>query len=94
MDAVEPRIRELLQGDARMPATVIAERIGWGHSIRLLSGRVAELRDRALESRPYAGWHDGSKRAGRLEVHGIAAQTARRALSRALRPYVARPPIR
>jgi hypothetical protein len=27
-----------------MPATVIAERIGWAHSIRVLSGRVAELR--------------------------------------------------
>lgn len=28
----------------RMPATVIAERIGWTRSIRVLSGRVAELR--------------------------------------------------
>ena len=27
-----------------MPATVIAERIGWAHSIRTLSGRVAQLR--------------------------------------------------
>ena len=27
-----------------MPATVIAERIGWPYSIRTLSGRVAELR--------------------------------------------------
>ena len=26
-----------------MPATVIGERIGWGYSIRTLSGRVAEL---------------------------------------------------
>ena len=29
MDAVEPRIRELLQAYPTMPATVIAERIGW-----------------------------------------------------------------
>ena len=27
-----------------MPATVIGERIGWPHSIRTLSGKVAELR--------------------------------------------------
>jgi transposase len=44
VDPVEPRIRELLQATPTMPATVIAERIGWPHSIRVLSGRVAELR--------------------------------------------------
>ena len=33
-DAVELRIRELLQVYPRMPATVIAERIGWSYSIR------------------------------------------------------------
>ncbi|RAV14658.1 IS21 family transposase [Mycolicibacterium sp. GF69] len=44
VDAVEPRIRELLQVYPRMPATVIAERIGWDRSIRVLSARVAELR--------------------------------------------------
>jgi transposase len=44
VDAVEPRIRELLQATPTMPATVIAERIGWSYSIRVLSGRVAELR--------------------------------------------------
>jgi transposase len=43
-DAVEPRIRELLQACPTMPATVIAERIEWRYSIRTLSGRVAELR--------------------------------------------------
>jgi transposase len=43
-DAAEPRIRELLQVFPTMPATVIAERIGWQHSIRTLSARVAELR--------------------------------------------------
>lgn len=44
VDEVEPRIRELLQAYPQMPATVIAERIGWTRSIRVLSGRVAELR--------------------------------------------------
>ncbi len=44
VDEVEPRIRELLAAWPTMPATVIAERIGWSRSIRVLSGRVAELR--------------------------------------------------
>ena len=44
VDEVEPRIRELLRVYPMMPATVIAERIGWGRSIRVLSARVAELR--------------------------------------------------
>ena len=44
VDVVEPRIRELLAACPTMPATVIAERIGWERSIRTLSGRVAELR--------------------------------------------------
>jgi transposase len=44
VDLVEPRIRDLLQATPTMPATVIAERIGWPYSIRVLSGRVAELR--------------------------------------------------
>lgn len=44
VDEVEPRIRELLAAWPTMPATVIAERVGWSRSIRVLSGRVAELR--------------------------------------------------
>jgi transposase len=44
VDEAEPRIRELLLAYPRMPATVIAERIGWTRSIRVLSRRVAELR--------------------------------------------------
>jgi transposase len=44
VDEVEPRIRELLRAYPTMPATVIAERIGWTRSIRVLSGRVAQLR--------------------------------------------------
>ena len=44
VDPVEPRIRELLQATPTMPATVIAERIGWPYSIRVLRDRVSELR--------------------------------------------------
>ena len=44
VDEVEPRIRELLRVTPTMPATVVAERIGWEHSIRTLRSRVSELR--------------------------------------------------
>src|SRR5262245_24418754 len=44
VDAVEPRIRELLQAYPRMPATVIAERIGWDRGLTVLKERVRELR--------------------------------------------------
>jgi transposase len=44
VDAVEPRIRELLQSYPRMPATVIAERIGWDRGLTVFKERVAELR--------------------------------------------------
>ena len=47
VDEVEPRIRELLQAWPTMPATVIAERIGWSYSIRVLR-RQRELK-RALD---------------------------------------------
>jgi transposase len=39
VDAAEPRIRELLKAYPAMPATVIAERIGWDRSIRMLRDR-------------------------------------------------------
>jgi transposase len=52
VDAVEPRIRELLKTFPTMPATVIAERIGWERSIRVLSARVAELRPAYLPPDP------------------------------------------
>jgi len=44
VDEVEPRIRELLRVTPTMPATVIAERISWEHSIRILRTRVSDLR--------------------------------------------------
>jgi transposase len=52
VDGAEPRIRELLQAYPRMPSTVIAQRIGWPYSIRVLSGRVAELRPLYLPPDP------------------------------------------
>ena len=44
MDAFEPAIRRLLAVTPDMPATVIAERIGWTRGITVLRERVAELR--------------------------------------------------
>jgi transposase len=44
VDAVEPRIRELLAAWPTMPATVIAERIGWTRGLTVLKDRVRELR--------------------------------------------------
>jgi transposase len=44
VDVVEPRIRELLQVYPAMPATVIAERIGWDRGLTVLKDRVRELR--------------------------------------------------
>jgi transposase len=44
VDAVEPRIRELLQTWPTMPATVIAERIGWNRGLTVLKDRIRELR--------------------------------------------------
>jgi transposase len=52
VDAAEPRIRELLRAYPTMPATVIAERIGWERSIRVLRDRVAELRPAYLPPDP------------------------------------------
>ena len=44
VDAFEPAIRQLLAETPTMPATVIAERIGWTRGITVLRDRVAELR--------------------------------------------------
>jgi transposase len=44
VDVVEPRIRELLRAWPTMPATVIAERIGWDRGLTVLKDRVRELR--------------------------------------------------
>ncbi len=44
VDAVEPKIIELLRVFPDMPATVIAERVGWDRSMSVLRDRVGELR--------------------------------------------------
>jgi transposase len=49
---VEPRIRELLAAWPTMPATVIAERVGWTHGLTVLKDRVRELRQVYLPADP------------------------------------------
>jgi transposase len=44
VDAVEPAIRLLLAEFPTMPATVLAERIGWDRSLTVLKDRVRQLR--------------------------------------------------
>lgn len=44
VDAVEPQIRELLRQWPEMPATVIAERIGWDRGLTVLKDRGRDLR--------------------------------------------------
>ena len=44
VDGVEPEIRELLGEFPKMPATVIAERIGWKRGMTVLRDRIGELR--------------------------------------------------
>src|ERR1700761_8768585 len=51
-DAFEPRVRELRRAFPSMPATVIAERVGWPYSVRTLSGKIAEWRPAYLPPDP------------------------------------------
>lgn len=44
VDRVEPEIRRLLSAHPRMPATVIAERMGWTRGLTILKARVRDLR--------------------------------------------------
>lgn len=44
VDGVEAEVRKLLVDFPRMPATVIAERIGWKHSITILKDRIRAIR--------------------------------------------------
>jgi transposase len=52
VDGFEPRIRELLRAYPTMPATVIAERIGWERGLTVLKDRVRELRPAYLPPDP------------------------------------------
>jgi transposase len=53
VDPYEPQIRALLKDCNTMPATVIAERIGWTRGMTILKERVAELRPIYLEPDPF-----------------------------------------
>ncbi|RFA11722.1 IS21 family transposase, partial [Subtercola boreus] len=44
VDGVEVEVRKLLKDFPRMPATVIAERIGWQYSITTLKDRIRQIR--------------------------------------------------
>lgn len=52
VDAFEPAIRELLLTTPTMPATVIAQRIGWTRSLTVLKDRVRVLRPLFLPPDP------------------------------------------
>jgi transposase len=52
VDAFEPRVRELLAEFPAMPATVIAERVGWERGLTVLKDRVRELRPAYLPPDP------------------------------------------
>jgi transposase len=52
VDAVEPEVKKLLEDFPRMPANVIAERIGWQRGTTVLRDRVAELRPAYLPVDP------------------------------------------
>jgi transposase len=52
VDEVEPAIRELLRAYPSMPATVIAERVGWARGKTVFADRVRELRPAYLAPDP------------------------------------------
>lgn len=52
MDAFEPAIRELLTTTPWMPATVIADRVGWQRGMSVFTARVRDLRPYYLPPDP------------------------------------------
>jgi transposase len=52
VDAFEPRIREQLKAVPTMPATVIAERVGWTRGLTVFTERVRDLRPAYLPPDP------------------------------------------
>jgi len=52
VDEFEPRIREQLAAVPTMPATVIAERVGWTRGMTVFRARVSELRPAYLPPDP------------------------------------------
>jgi transposase len=51
-DAFEEAIRTILKDHPRMPATVLAERVGWDRGLTVFKKRVAELRPMYLPPDP------------------------------------------
>lgn len=72
VDEFEPRVRELLAEYPRMPATVIAQRIGWARGMTVLKERIAELRPVYLPPDPASRttYQAGRDRAVRSVVPG------------------------
>jgi transposase len=58
---VEPRVRALLEETPEMPATVLAERVGWTGSIRWFRDNVKQLRPeyRAVDPADRIRWEPG-----------------------------------
>ena len=52
IDPLVPRIKECLKTDPRMPASVIAERVGWERSMSTFRARVREIRPEFLPADP------------------------------------------
>ena len=86
VDAVEPRIRELLPAYPRMPATVIAERIGWDRSVRVLRDRVAELRPAYLPPDPASPDGVCGRARSRSAISGSRRSRCRSGSGRSARP--------
>ena len=55
VDEFEPGIRERVKEFPTMPATVIAERVGWARGMTVLTARVRELRPVYLPPDPRLG---------------------------------------
>lgn len=52
----EPAVRALLRAHPSMPATVLAERVGWTSSITWFRQNVARLSIRSSEGQSYRAW--------------------------------------
>src|SRR5690348_10661407 len=72
VDQVEPQIRRLLQQTPTIPATVIAERIGWSRGMTVLAGRVRAVPD----GDAVASADDGSAYSRMLFARLIPTRTA------------------
>jgi hypothetical protein len=83
VDPVEPRIRELLAAWPTMPATVIAERIGWTRGLTVLKDRIRERRPAYL-SLP------GRPRGGLLHRRRVGGPSGRRPCPGVVQPELTR----